>query len=70
VGLGDNLGLVTTAMGVETPEQFAHVRRQGCTQAQGYFLGRPAPNPEVPRMLREINAQAASAVAQTSASPA
>jgi diguanylate cyclase (GGDEF)-like protein len=43
VGLGKGLGMTLTAEGVETPDQLALVKRQGCTEAQGFLLGRPAP---------------------------
>jgi diguanylate cyclase (GGDEF)-like protein/PAS domain S-box-containing protein len=39
--LGRSLGMVITAEGVETRAQHDAVRLQGCTQAQGYFLGMP-----------------------------
>ena len=31
------------AEGVETQEQFAQLRKAGCTAFQGYLLGRPQP---------------------------
>jgi hypothetical protein len=40
-GLGASLGIETTAEGVETAEQFERVRRDGCTEIQGYFFGPP-----------------------------
>ncbi len=40
-GLGASLGMRTTAEGVETPEQLERVRQEGCTEVQGYLLGRP-----------------------------
>jgi diguanylate cyclase (GGDEF)-like protein len=43
VGLGRGLGMTLTAEGVETPDQLALVKRQGCTEAQGFLLGRPMP---------------------------
>ena len=39
--LGAGLGMAITAEGVETAEQLAYVREQGCTEAQGYFFGIP-----------------------------
>ena len=47
VGLGANLGISTTAEGVETAQQFAQIRQKGCTEVQGYFISPPRPAPEV-----------------------
>jgi diguanylate cyclase (GGDEF)-like protein len=41
IGLGRSLGMATTAEGVETQAQLAELRREGCTQVQGFLLGRP-----------------------------
>jgi diguanylate cyclase (GGDEF)-like protein len=41
--LGRSLGISTTAEGIETAEQMAHLRAEGCTELQGYLLGRPMP---------------------------
>jgi diguanylate cyclase (GGDEF)-like protein len=41
IGLGVNLGIVTTAEGIETREQFDRVKAEGCTEVQGYLTGRP-----------------------------
>jgi diguanylate cyclase (GGDEF)-like protein/PAS domain S-box-containing protein len=43
VGLARELGIATTAEGVETPEQLQRVREIGCTEAQGFLLGKPQP---------------------------
>ena len=52
-GLGKSLGIVTTAEGVETDAQFELLRREGCTQAQGYLFSRPRPAAEVENMLTQ-----------------
>jgi len=39
--LGASLGVATTAEGVETPLQLEIARREGFTEAQGYWIGRP-----------------------------
>jgi len=44
--LGAQLGSVITAEGVETEAQFEALRQIGCTQAQGYLIGRPAAHPQ------------------------
>ena len=41
VQLGVNLGIRTTVEGVETTEQLALVRAEGCDCAQGFLFGRP-----------------------------
>ncbi|MGE7413300.1 sensor domain-containing protein [Methylobacterium tarhaniae] len=47
-GLSRNLGIVTTAEGVETPEQADRLLREGCGQLQGYLFGKPRPAPALP----------------------
>jgi diguanylate cyclase (GGDEF)-like protein len=42
-GLARELGIMTTAEGIETEEQFTLLRAAGCTYAQGYLFGKPAP---------------------------
>ncbi|MCJ8143355.1 EAL domain-containing protein [Ancylobacter sp. A5.8] len=37
------LGMTTTAEGIETPQQLEAARRAGCTEAQGFLVGRPMP---------------------------
>jgi diguanylate cyclase (GGDEF)-like protein len=41
INLGANIGVGTTAEGVETEEQLATVTERGCTQVQGYLFSRP-----------------------------
>lgn len=53
--LGASLGMVTTAEGVETEEQYLQLRAAGCTEAQGFFLGRPQPAAERIRSLRALS---------------
>ena len=55
-GLGRSLGIVTTAEGVETKEQLELLRREGCTQAQGYLFSPPRPAAEVEKMLYRARA--------------
>ncbi|MCP3409804.1 EAL domain-containing protein [Bradyrhizobium sp. CCGB01] len=50
-GLGRSLGIVTTAEGVENDAQLELLRREGCTQAQGYFFSKPRPASDVALML-------------------
>jgi diguanylate cyclase (GGDEF)-like protein/PAS domain S-box-containing protein len=52
-GLGSSLGFSTTAEGVETSEQLALLRTEGCTEVQGYFFSPPRPAAEVETMLHD-----------------
>jgi diguanylate cyclase (GGDEF)-like protein len=47
VALGRTLQLDVVAEGVETKEQFQHLKRMGCPFAQGYYIGRPTPPEEL-----------------------
>jgi diguanylate cyclase (GGDEF)-like protein len=42
------LGLNAVAEGVETADELAQLRAMGCSQLQGYLLGRPAPPDRLP----------------------
>jgi predicted signal transduction protein with EAL and GGDEF domain len=50
-GLGHSFGMTTTAEGVETQEQLDQMRAEGCTEAQGYFYGKPIPANEIAQLL-------------------
>jgi diguanylate cyclase (GGDEF)-like protein len=45
VSLATDLGISTTAEGVENEEQVQQLARAGCTEVQGYHFGRPGPAP-------------------------
>ena len=51
--LGGSLGMTTIAEGIETAEQLAEMRAAGCTEGQGYLIGRPMPASEVAMLLRK-----------------
>ncbi|NWG26259.1 MAG: EAL domain-containing protein [Pseudorhodoplanes sp.] len=50
-GLGASLGMATTGEGVETREEADFLRREGCTEAQGYFFGKAMTATEVKAAL-------------------
>ena len=57
-GLGSNLGIATTAEGVETAAQLDQLRVEGCDQVQGYLFSRPVPARDVAALLGQTLAAA------------
>ena len=55
-GLGRSLGMKTLAEGVETNEQLAWLRSEGCSEAQGYLFGPPKPASSVFLLLQQWDA--------------
>jgi diguanylate cyclase (GGDEF)-like protein/PAS domain S-box-containing protein len=49
INLASSLGMLTCAEGVETSEQLAALRCEGCSEVQGYLFGRPMPAAEFAR---------------------
>jgi len=47
VALSKSLGIATLAEGIETAEQLERVRAEGCSEAQGFYVGRPISAREV-----------------------
>lgn len=43
LAMGHSLGMIATAEGVESAEQFDYLQVEGCDEAQGFLLGRPMP---------------------------
>jgi diguanylate cyclase (GGDEF)-like protein len=61
--LGTSLGMATTAEGVETSDQLARLRAEGCTEVQGYLFSRPRPASDVPELLRSLDRRPVTAAA-------
>jgi diguanylate cyclase (GGDEF)-like protein len=53
IDLAHNLGLKVIAEGVETREAWDQLLALGCDEAQGYYMSRPLPAPEMTRWLCE-----------------
>jgi two-component system CheB/CheR fusion protein len=53
IALGKGLHLRVLAEGVETREQLALLRAQGCNEIQGYFFSRPLPPDQLAELLQE-----------------
>ena len=47
INLAKELGMKTTAEGIETSEQLEFVQQEGCNFAQGYFFSQPVPVSEI-----------------------
>ena len=66
IALGHGLDLRIIAEGVEDEAQLAWLREQGCDEAQGYLLGRPAPLEDVVASIeRQLAGQAHGAPSTT-----
>ena len=59
LGLGHSLGIATWAEGVETKAQLSYLRREGCSEVQGYYYSKPKPLAEANAMLNRGPAQPA-----------
>jgi EAL domain-containing protein (putative c-di-GMP-specific phosphodiesterase class I) len=51
IRMAQALGMRTTAEGVETADQLAYLRSQGCDEAQGYYFSPPLPAANVESYL-------------------
>jgi len=56
VGLGSSLGMTTACEGVETQDELEYLKREGCTEAQGYFFSKPKPAGDVLMLLSKQRA--------------
>jgi diguanylate cyclase (GGDEF)-like protein len=54
IGLGHNLGLPIVAEGVENEAQLELLRAEGCTEIQGFLIGRPMAISEWEHLVEEI----------------
>ncbi|MFM0500862.1 putative bifunctional diguanylate cyclase/phosphodiesterase [Paraburkholderia caffeinilytica] len=59
VALAREIGMPTTAEGIETQEQLNFVRVCGCTHAQGFLLGKPARGEDIPHLETRLAAHSA-----------
>jgi predicted signal transduction protein with EAL and GGDEF domain len=61
ISLGRTLGMRANAEGVETAEQAARLRAEGCEEVQGYHFARPLPPAAIDALMRSDNYLAAGA---------
>lgn len=52
IGMAHNLNLRVVAECVETPEQLAYLKDQGCDEFQGYLISPPVPAPDFEALVR------------------
>ncbi|SEI88651.1 EAL domain-containing response regulator [Frateuria terrea] len=64
-----SLGMICVAEGVESPEDWAFVRKAGCTHAQGWAIARPLPSAAISSWLERwpVDFQALNHAARTRA---
>ena len=55
LALGESLGLMTVAEGVETQAQLDNLRALGCDCAQGYLMARPVASRDLPEAIDLIH---------------
>jgi diguanylate cyclase (GGDEF)-like protein len=57
IRLGLSLGMSTTVEGIETQEELDHMKREGCTEGQGFYFSKPCPAAEVRALLAQRDAK-------------
>jgi diguanylate cyclase (GGDEF)-like protein len=57
--LGRSLAMTTTAEGVETEAQLAHLKQEGCTEVQGYLFSKPRPASELASLISTLEKELA-----------
>ncbi len=57
VAMATDLDMETTAEGIETEEQLAAVCKAGCSEVQGFLMGRPQPAREVENLIASLPAR-------------
>ena len=60
-GMCASLGIITTAEGVETRQQFNRVKAEGCTEVQGFLTGRPMPLVDALALMERPGSKASAA---------
>jgi diguanylate cyclase (GGDEF)-like protein/PAS domain S-box-containing protein len=53
LSLGRGLGMTTTAEGVETRDQLAYLRAEGCIEVQGFYFSEPVSAHEITKILED-----------------
>lgn len=59
IDMAHGLDIIVIGEGVETPQQYAFLRKLGCDEAQGYLFAKPMPPDEFEELLSKENRWAA-----------
>ena len=59
VSLGSSLGITITAEGVETENDLAYLKAEGCTEGQGFLFSKAKPQQEIVQLLAKQKSKAA-----------
>jgi diguanylate cyclase (GGDEF)-like protein len=63
--LAKDLGMTSTAEGVETREDLDFLRENGCTEIQGYLISAAVPEHAIPGLLKKFNGGTTEHIAKT-----
>jgi EAL domain-containing protein (putative c-di-GMP-specific phosphodiesterase class I) len=55
-GLAGSFGMKTTAEGVENQQQLEKLKKEGCTEVQGYLFSKPVPAAQAAQLLQSQKA--------------
>ncbi|WP_428609259.1 EAL domain-containing protein [Sedimenticola sp.] len=55
INLANSLDMSTIAEGVETADQLAYLRMQGCSEAQGYYFSKPLPPDQLEAFINSFD---------------
>ena len=55
INMARSMNLKTTAEGIETPQQMAFLKENGCDSMQGYLLAKPMPAKKFEEFVRNYN---------------
>jgi EAL domain-containing protein (putative c-di-GMP-specific phosphodiesterase class I) len=57
INMANSLNMITIAEGVETAEQLALLRENGCKEVQGYYFSKPLPAREFKAYVMKLTQQ-------------
>ncbi len=67
IAMGQSLGMVTLAEGVESSAQLSQLDAEGCQEAQGFLLGQPMPEADAAKLVASHRVDRANGESKTAA---